>query len=156
MNKPMPVRFRLPADASVGYLELFPAPWSQDRAVLAVLGSTVQGVQWAGVSLTLPELRGQLANNLAIIQEQQIVVSGQIMPVGDLAAPQPVAAGVPPVTTTAVVENTPTPIIVPAAVSPQQPSWLVPTMIASGGLMGLIVVSVVISALWQSRRSRLK
>jgi cellulose synthase operon protein B len=66
------VAYRMPQDASLGYLELFPAPWSSERTVLAVLGSTDQGLTWAGAALTTPKLRGALMGNLAVIQGDQI------------------------------------------------------------------------------------
>jgi hypothetical protein len=66
------VAYRMPQGASLGYVELFPAPWSVERTVLAVLGSTDQGLIWAGAALTTPKLRGALTGNLAIIQGDQI------------------------------------------------------------------------------------
>ncbi|MFL5802005.1 MAG: hypothetical protein ACJ8CR_09735, partial [Roseiflexaceae bacterium] len=66
------VAYRTTHDASLGYLELLPAPWSAERSVLAVLGSTGQGLTWAGAALTTPKLRGALTGNLAVIRGDQI------------------------------------------------------------------------------------
>jgi hypothetical protein len=41
------VAYRMAPNTSLGYLELLPAPWSAERTVLAVLGSTDQGLVWA-------------------------------------------------------------------------------------------------------------
>jgi hypothetical protein len=64
--------YRMPRGASLGYLELLPAPWSAERTVLAVLGSTDQGLISAGAALTMPKLRGALTGNLAVIQGDRI------------------------------------------------------------------------------------
>jgi hypothetical protein len=66
------VAYRTAQNASLGYLELLPAPWSGERTVLAVLGSTDQGLAWAGAALTTPKLRDALTGNLAVIQGDQI------------------------------------------------------------------------------------
>ncbi|HEX6288957.1 MAG TPA: cellulose biosynthesis cyclic di-GMP-binding regulatory protein BcsB, partial [Herpetosiphonaceae bacterium] len=56
-----PVVYRRSQGEHVGYLQLLAAPWSKERAVLAVLGSTDQGLGWAGAALTTPRLRSQLS-----------------------------------------------------------------------------------------------
>src|SRR5205823_3209394 len=66
------VAYQTPQDASLGYLELLAAPWSGERTVLAVLGSTDEGLRWAGAALTTPKLRGALTGNLAVISGDQI------------------------------------------------------------------------------------
>lgn len=151
----LPINFRLPADTSVGYLELFPAPWNPDRAVLTVLGSDLQGLQWSGLSLVVSELRSKLSSNLAVIQDQQIVVGDRLIPLVEEATVMPTTVLTQSVTTTAVIEMTPTPVVIPSATVTQQPGWLVPAMIGSGVLMGLIVIGVVLSFIWQWRRTRL-
>ncbi len=66
------ISYRTTQEISLGYLELLPAPWSADRSILAVVGSTDQGLAWAGAALTTPQLRGALTGNLAVIQGDQI------------------------------------------------------------------------------------
>jgi hypothetical protein len=61
------VVYRVPEGTSIGYLELIPAPWNEDRAVLAILGSTDEGIAWAGNALTTPELSEELAGNFAVV-----------------------------------------------------------------------------------------
>lgn len=67
-----PVSYRLGEGASVGYLQLLDAPWSTERIVLAVLGSTNEGLAWAGAALTTPRLRSSLKGNLAVVRGEQI------------------------------------------------------------------------------------
>ena len=151
----LPVSYRLPADASVGYLELFPAPWNQERAVLTILGSTPQAVQWAGQSLIVSELRGQLANNLALIQEHQIVVGDTVVPATQLPTiTTDTAVITTPITTTTDTLPITAPITIPSSPPPTQSSWILPTLIGSSALMGLILLIVLISTLWNYRRSR--
>ncbi|MCA9918751.1 MAG: cellulose biosynthesis cyclic di-GMP-binding regulatory protein BcsB [Anaerolineales bacterium] len=148
----MPVQYRLSADTSVGYLQFFASPWNQERAVLTVLGSTPQGVQWAGLALTSSELRGQLSANLAVVQDWQVVIGEPMVPQTSASGEQ-TAVTTPAVSTTAVSEDEAAPIEIPDTVPPQQASWMVPAMIGSGSLMGLIIIGAILSALWRGRRS---
>lgn len=67
-----PVEYRMPKDASLGYLNILPAPWNANRTILTVLGSTDEGLRWAGEALTTPKLRGTLTGNTAVIQGERI------------------------------------------------------------------------------------
>lgn len=67
-----PVIYRLEDGASLGYIELLASPWNHTRSILAVLGSTDEGLRWAGTALVTPELRGTLRGNLAVIQDERI------------------------------------------------------------------------------------
>lgn len=64
--------YRTGEDVSMGYLQLLAAPWNDERTILAVLGSSDTGLEWAGAALTTPELRGKLAGNLAVVQDEQV------------------------------------------------------------------------------------
>jgi hypothetical protein len=89
-----PVQYRRARGESVGYIQLLAAPWSKTRTILAVLGSTDQGLRWAGAALTTPELRSRLSGNLAIVQERKISSSDTRPqpPAEKQQAPQPEAA----------------------------------------------------------------
>lgn len=69
----MQVTYRLPKDASLGYLELLPASWNTQRTILAVLGSTPVGLQWAGNALLIPTLTTQLSGNYNVISGTQVL-----------------------------------------------------------------------------------
>ncbi|MCB0208059.1 MAG: cellulose biosynthesis cyclic di-GMP-binding regulatory protein BcsB [Anaerolineae bacterium] len=90
-ERQMRVSYRLPPEVSLGYLQLFPSPWSKSHLILTVLGSTDQGVEWAGRALLEPDLRGNLANNLAIISDEQII-NGEPQPQQSLAEAAPASA----------------------------------------------------------------
>jgi hypothetical protein len=71
----MRVSYRLPADMSLGYLQLFPSPWNKNRTVIAVLGTDKQGLIWAGAALTDYRIRYKLEDNFVIVQGDQIYKS---------------------------------------------------------------------------------
>jgi hypothetical protein len=71
----MRVVYRLPLEASVGYLELLPSPWNDAFSVLAVVGRTEEGIQFAGRALTTSEVRRTMAGNFAIISDEQVLVA---------------------------------------------------------------------------------
>jgi hypothetical protein len=78
--------YRTGEDVSMGYLQLLAAPWNAERTILAVLGSSDTGVEWAGAALTTPELRSKLAGNLAVVQDEQIESSDTRSTDADVAA----------------------------------------------------------------------
>lgn len=88
------VVFRLPANTSLGYLQLLTSPWNSNRSILSVGGTNEDGLIWAGQSLTLPRLRGQLAGNFAVIKGDEILTadtrSGMIS--GELPSTAPLSA----------------------------------------------------------------
>jgi hypothetical protein len=86
------VTYRLDEEASVGYLQLLAAPWNKDRTILATLGSTDEGLAWAGAAMTTPKLRAMLKGNLAVIRGEQVDSRDTRPSEADLAAtPEPEA-----------------------------------------------------------------
>jgi hypothetical protein len=126
------VAYRTAQDASVGYLELFPAPWSSERTVLAVVGSTDQGLAWAGAALTTPKLRGALAGNLAVIQDDQVDSRDTRPKTTAPTTPQPSAPTTQPDET-------------------KRPSIF---LLLAGGVVGLIMLGgAIFMVVWWRRRS---
>lgn len=68
-----PVVFRMAPGTSVGYLQMLAAPWDRQRALLAVLGSTEEGIRWAGEALTTPSRRSHLKGNFAVVSGERII-----------------------------------------------------------------------------------
>ncbi|RME88072.1 MAG: cellulose biosynthesis cyclic di-GMP-binding regulatory protein BcsB, partial [Anaerolineae bacterium] len=114
------VSFRIPGDASLGYLEVLPSPWNQERVVLAALGSTPEGVNWATGVLLDSTLRARLAGNLAVITEDQVLTTDTRLrlPPQETGAPAP----------SPLVTSTPPSAAPPP---PTRPSWLLPALIVS-------------------------
>jgi hypothetical protein len=61
------VTYRIPRDSPMGYIETMLSPWNSENIVLALLGNTTQGVDWAATALTDPTLRWQLGGNFAVV-----------------------------------------------------------------------------------------
>jgi hypothetical protein len=136
------VTYRMPKGAPVGYLELLSAPWNQERKVLAVLGSTPQGLEWAGSALVTPALRGKLAGNFALVNGEQIVVGDTRLGPNTLNLASNTATG-------GTGETAPASPATAAAADWRW--WIPPAMIASLVLMALIG-GFVFSSWLRSRR----
>jgi hypothetical protein len=134
------VGYRLSADVSIGYLELLPSPWNDQRRLMAVLGNSVEGLQWASMALKDPALRGGLIGNFAVINDTQITVGEARL--GDatvVAAATAIPAG--------GVES-------PAAITPtasERPEWILPAL---GGSVLLMAAIVAVAAIMWWRQHR--
>lgn len=135
------VQYRIPPDVSVGYLELLAAPWQTDRAILAVLGNSDAGLSWSATALTTPRLRSRLAGNFAVITGEQIVAADTRL--GTSAAT---------VQATAVPSGALVPVPLSETVAPK-PSWLLPGLMVSLGLMVGVLVIAALSAARARRRA---
>ncbi|MFM8320555.1 MAG: hypothetical protein ACKOC5_06525, partial [Chloroflexota bacterium] len=125
------VVYRLPDDVSLGFVQLLNAPWSDQNALLAVTGSTDEGVSWAMNSLLVTGLRDRLNGNLAALLSADDLRSTDTrsLQAGQSLSPQLVQLMQPqgqvtPTPETAVAAAgpaaTPTPAVEPAQ-SPAQP-----------------------------------
>jgi len=133
------VIYRFSPGTSIGYLELLAAPWNPSRTILAVVGSTHDGVQMAGNALTDSVLRDRLTGNFAVINAENIaaVDTRSGIGLGGIGAN-------PEVTSQAVVPmSTPIP-----STSTARPIWILPLI----GLLILLIVGVLIFALVSGRR----
>jgi uncharacterized repeat protein (TIGR01451 family) len=164
------VALRIPPGVSLGYVQLVPSPWNEDRALLAVTGTNEEGVSRAVHALVDEPWR--LRGNLALIQENQIqtidtrpltrggvetivrtVVPGATSVVVT-ATPVSVAAGTPTSTPSGTATPTTTSMVVPTRVVntvPQEtpmPVWVTPLIAGAA----IIIVAILIFAFWQSRQ----
>ncbi len=67
------VTYRIPPDSSMGYIETMLSPWNPEKVVLAILGNTTQGINWAAAALIDPTLRFRLGGNFAVVNDRQII-----------------------------------------------------------------------------------
>lgn len=134
------VSYRVPSNVSTGIIELIRSPWGTNRAVLAVLGNSDQGLIWSGAALTIPELSGNLAGDLAIVQDKHIITSdSRLVGTGsEIAIPQVDELES---DTVAVSQTTPSP----------RPLWVLPVM---AGAILLLMLVVVVAAFVSWRRKR--
>ena len=145
IEKNLQVSYRLLPGVSAGYLEFLSAPWDAQRTILAVSGSTDEGLLWASTALTTPALRGRLFGDLAVINRSQVVatdtreystssVLAAAVPAGVAEVPEP-SAGFEQYDVTQY----------------QQPNWILPTL---AGVVIIMLVVVVIAMIRGIRRGR--
>ncbi len=140
----LPVTYRLPRNANLGYLQLMPAPWDNRFSILSVMGRTEEGVQAAANALITSNLRGQLNSNFATVVDSQVAALNTAL-FDNLQAP----AAVPGDTTTANAEGQTPPTVNPES----RPSWLYPALIGSVVLMGVVILIALVTNL-RSRFAR--
>ena len=66
--------YRFDSDKELGYLELFASPWSSNRSVVTILGTTLGGLKTAGEVLTDSKARAQLRGNFITVDGEQVLV----------------------------------------------------------------------------------
>lgn len=130
------VIYRIPADSPLGYVEIAPSPWKAENVVLALLGNTAQGVEWATSALSDEEMRGQLSGNFAVVNDQQLITSDTRLLPAEVETPvasepfaPPVAPAVPPILDLEAQPST-------------HPNWMLPALIVTIILFILILALV--------------
>ena len=136
------VVYNLPTGTTIGYLELLPAPWQANRTILAVLGSDADGLKMAAAALTTPALRSQLGGDFAVVNGTQVLISDSRLQVGT----GNISATIVPVQSTPVTSASQ--VIEPTVVPDNHPSWMIPAILATTGLIlaTLIVLGIFVFA----------
>ncbi|MCP4539480.1 MAG: DUF11 domain-containing protein, partial [Chloroflexi bacterium] len=154
------VRLRLASGTSLGFIQEIPSPWNEHKALLAVTGTTDEGVTWATEAL-MRQTR-QLGGNLVLVrdggEEIQALDTRSLTPSGLVTA---LSTAVPELTPEAVltptleVETTDTempvqPTPLPGASGDQNglPTWVL--AVVAGTVA--VVVTIFAIVLWRSRR----
>lgn len=140
----LPITYRLPRNASVGYVELVVAPWNPTRTVIVVAGRTAEGLDYAADALIQSGLRRQMAGDFASVVETQVLALNSRSMVNAPVSPlvQPVDGNL--VDETGEITNPTT----------GAPDWVYPAMLGSVGLMGVVVVFVILRQVWRFFRRR--
>ncbi len=156
------VTLRFPSDVSLGYVQLIASPWNEARALLAVTGTTDEGVQQAADVLV--DQPWYLNGNLALIKDGTVNTIDTREFGGDyVQTSEPVSTDV--VTATATVSPTDPTATPSATISPDatdlalalsseeetvnRPGWLIPLVIAAG-----LALLIVLGVAWWQYRSR--
>jgi hypothetical protein len=166
----MRVVYRLPTNASIGYLEALLAPWNKSRTIVTVLGSDPQALRWAGAALTDPRKRSELKGNFLAINDKQIITGDRELGIDtELAAVmaglekgvEPASAGeaaavteeteASAAETTTAAETANLSANDRSISSIKRPAWLIPLLFLSTVFMIIIVGIVAISSWWQRR-----
>jgi Bacterial cellulose synthase subunit len=136
------VTYQIPPDSPLGYLEIIQSPWNPNNIVLAVLGNTPEGINWAASAL-LDTMRWQLSGNFAVLNGKQIFSADTIssyVTVDNNSTPIPNVLAVP--------------TSVNLAISPAtQQNWIVPTLIITIVLIIMTLAFVIIRS-WMRNRTR--
>jgi len=150
------VVFRLPAGLSLGFIQLISSPWNEARAILAVTGTTDEGVK--GAADVLANRPGALRGNLALIRDGEVNTI-DTREYASSGAAISLATALPEMTPVAAATATPGPAATTSAPDVSvagatsggtgRPKWLVPLV----GVNGLVVVGIIAFAIWRSRRS---
>lgn len=131
------VIYRIPDNTPLGYIELMTSPWNDQNVLMAVLGSTAQGVQWASTALTDSTLRGQLAGNFSVITDRQVISTdtrvSNIVPLPGIAPDS-----------TLPEQGTPGSELDVSSDGQPRPTWPLAATLLAAGLAILVVVYVVV------------
>jgi cellulose synthase operon protein B len=133
---------------SVGYLQLLSAPWNEQRTILAVLGSSDEGIAWAGQALINGDLRARLGGSFALVVNEQIFIAGTRLstPVQEPSPPDQGATGV--ITSTNPISPSERPVTnYPDARPPSDgPPLLLPLLLSIGAMV--LVVGGIAGFMW--------
>ena len=141
------LQYRAPEGADIGYVQLATSPWNSARSLMAVMGSTDLGLTNAANALLQAEKRSKVSGNLVYVNGEQIVAKDDSVtgpPAGDANAPRAI-------TTTGDVRLPAQPAIVPGQAG-AAPSWLVPVIAVSIGILLLILAVTAIASVSRRRR----
>jgi len=140
------VNYKIPEGVDMGYLQFLPSPWGSQRAIVAVLGSSTQGLEWAGTALSDSQFRSQLSGNFVVVNDKQIFSSDTRLGqgTGNLSA-------------TAVPGNYAATQLAPLSNPPvaARPGWIMPAIGLTTFLI-LVILFIVIGNSFRQNRSRVK
>jgi len=134
------VTFRIPPDSPLGYLELISSPWNTENVVLAILGNTTQGVDWAASSLFDPEISPRLAGNFAVVNDQQVLTTdtrSAVITTSEMSKPVPEA-------------DAPLPVSAPASAT-ARPGWILPVLFITLAVIILVLAFVIFGNVARNR-----
>jgi hypothetical protein len=129
----LPIDFREPEEADVGYLELFHTPWNENMLILTVLGNTQTGLEQAASILLDPGSQNLLWGNVAIADATKLSVANSSSP-----APQILSQPTPILNTENGAEMTDSNV---------SPPWILPAMGVSTTILVLIIVVVALNSI---------
>ncbi len=139
------VIYRISADKSLGYLELLTSPWNDQRIVMAVLGTTPEGIAFAGNALTVSAIRTTLKGNFAVIDGTASLVADTRTGTGGGA----LAAGL---GTDMTVQPTLAPVL--PAQAPLQVKTGKDMIPLALGIVAALIIVVIVLAIWLKARGQ--
>lgn len=142
------VIYRIPPNISIGYLELLSAPWDSARNILAVLGSTDEGLSYSANALTVRAIQNKLSGNFAAVRNEQVISGDTRMGIGTGNISATLLPGIAQTTQIPTTKST----IAPTESLPleNQTKWILPAV----GLLSLLIILILLVAFFTSRRKQ--
>ena len=141
------VAYHISPDSPLGYIEMMPSPWNPNLIVLAALGNTANGVNWATTALIDPSLRNNLAGNFDIIHDRQILTNDtRVSPINSAATVPTLQAGVVALAPSSGSSTIPS----------SHPAWIPLAIIVAFALIVVILAAVAIRNQWRIRMRKLR
>jgi cellulose synthase operon protein B len=138
------VVYRISEDKDLGYLEIFTSPWNDERTILAALGTTAAGVEFAGKALADFNLRSRLSGNFASVDGDQVFAMDTRLGIGTGLLISNLES------TVAIEEQTVQQPVNPITTNPAEVrNEVLPILIVIAVLMGIVIFL----AIWFRRRS---
>ena len=139
------ISYNIPPDTDLGYLELLPAPWDSSKSILAVMGSTPLGLQWAGDALINPLLKPEMRGDYIVVHAEKMY-----------AVDTALGLGTQNLSATAVPGAYPTliPDTVPATSIAYQQGWVRTAVLATSAVIVLFLLGVIIVSLRKGRAQK--
>ncbi len=139
-ERTLTVEYRLPKGASMGYIELFSSPWESSHWVLALLGSTPEGLGWAHNAISTSSLRGQVTGNFVAVNKNMIYSTDTRVSLTTIVpGAVPISTIDPAATSIGQAGNTTT--------SPASPNWILVAIITVSILTVIIITIIIINPL---------
>ncbi len=138
------VVYRISTDKSLGYLELLISPWDERYMVLAVLGTTPEGVTFAGNALIVSSIRNTLKGNFAVIDGMTALVADTRIGTGSGTLAESLGPDM-------TIQPTPTPRVPVQPVEVRTGKDVIPALL---GIVLFLIVVVVALAVWSSRKQK--
>jgi hypothetical protein len=136
------VRYNIPVDNPLGYIEFLPSPWNSENVIITLLGNSQQGVSLATLALTDDLLRPQVSGNFVVVNGSQIIASDtRIFPI----------AGSPTVTSDQQAAVIPTMGPDSEMLGKQYVNWIPSAIFVLTGIIVVILAIVIIRPLRQRR-----
>lgn len=136
------VIYIFPEGTSIGYVQLLPVPWSPSQTIVAVLGSTKEGLDWSTIAMNDGTLRSQLSGDFAAVSDTQIVSTDTRLLSG-------VGGGILATAVPGIGTDLEPSALDPSASVGGQPFWVLPVLAIST----ILVVLIVVLALFRGRGS---
>lgn len=141
------VIYRISAQKSLGYLQLYNSPWNDQAAILGVFGTTRDGLGYAVSSILDALTRGTLAGNFATLEGLNATVVDTRTGLG-------IGRFAPSLGPVVTQEDIPVPTQAPLAAAARYETGRQMTLYAILGVLALIVLTLIVVGLMRLRRRR--